>query len=141
MARPTFSPNGRIIAFESQAKGKSSVQIQTIPVWGKTPTPLTTGDSINRDPSWSPDGTHIVFSSNREKSNIFSIYTIKTDGTCLKRITTHPEVKSKTDIVADLFPVFSPDGKKLLFSSNRSGTYQLYLIDYEEPKECLEGKG
>jgi TolB protein len=140
MAMPIFSPNGKLIAFESRPQGKNTVQIETIQVGGKTPVSITTHEGVNRDPSWTPDGNHIVFSSNRENENIFSIYMVKPDGTCLKRLTSPPDgFKSKN--MADLHPIVSPDGKKLLYSSNRSGVYQLYMIDFQEPKDCLADKG
>ena len=57
---------------------------------------------------------------------------INADGTCLKRLTYSPG--------ADILPVFSPDGKKIAFTSNRTGTSQLYLMDFVEPKDCLDEK-
>jgi Tol biopolymer transport system component len=56
----------------------------------------------------------IIFSSNYEKprSGNFDLYLINPDGTGLEKITTHPDF--------DSFPMFSPDGKKLLWSSNRN---------------------
>ncbi|HAY34723.1 MAG TPA: hypothetical protein PK536_11630, partial [Ignavibacteria bacterium] len=49
---------------------------------------------------------------NEDKRN-FDIFKINIDGTGLERITFHNEF--------DGFPMFSPDGKKLAFCSNRNG--------------------
>ncbi|MFN3739950.1 MAG: TolB family protein [Thermodesulfovibrionales bacterium] len=76
--------------------------------------------ATNWAPSWHPDGKRIIFSSNMDdwRENIkqygpnFELYIINMDGTGLKRITYNN--------VFDSFPMFSPDGKKLVFASNRN---------------------
>jgi Tol biopolymer transport system component len=80
---------------------------------------LTNNGATNWSPSWHPDGKHIVFSSNmddwREDYNAFGsnfeIYLINIKSKELVRLT-----NNKT---FDSFPVFSKDGKKITFSSNR----------------------
>lgn len=64
-------------------------------------------------PTFSPDGSRILFSSNLNdpKSHEFNLYSIRLNGTGLKQIT-----YSQT---FDSFPMFSPDGNYLAFSSNR----------------------
>lgn len=66
-------------------------------------------------PFLSPDGKRILFSSNYgdPHGREFDIFSIKTDGTGLERITFTPEF--------DGFPMFTRDGKKLVFCSNRFG--------------------
>ncbi len=61
-----------------------------------------------------PDGTRVVFSSNMAdpRRRNFDLYIINVDGTGLERITTTLSFES--------WPVFSPDGKKLVFISNRN---------------------
>ncbi len=51
------------------------------------------------------------------------IYTICPDGSLMTRLTNDP--------AADETPVWSPDGTRLAFASNRSGSYQIYLMDAE----------
>lgn len=51
----------------------------------------------------------------------WDIYTIRPDGTDLRRLTNHPE--------PDLAPAFSPDGSQLLFQSHRDGNWEIYLMD------------
>ena len=80
---------------------------------------LTNNGATNWAPSWHPDGKHIVFSSNmddwREDYNAygsnFEIYMINIKTKNLIRLT-----DNKT---FDSFPVFSKNGNKLAFSSNR----------------------
>ena len=80
----------------------------------------------------------ILFSSNYPdpRGREFDIWAINSDGTNLERITYTPEF--------DGFPMFSPDGKRLAFSSNRGGKHRgetnVYLADWVEP-ETGKGKG
>ncbi len=62
----------------------------------------------------------IAFDSDRQDFNR-DIYTMNVDGSGLTRLT--------TDTGIDQEPAFSPDGNQISFSSNRSGTFQIYLLD------------
>ena len=66
-------------------------------------------------PFFHPDGKRIVFSSNylEPRSGHFDLFTINPDGTGLERITTAQGF--------DSFPMWSPDGRKLLWASERAG--------------------
>ena len=76
--------------------------------------------ATNFAPSWHPDGKRIIFSSNmddwhediRKFGHNFELYIINIDGTNLERITYNN--------VFDSFPMFSNDGEKLAFASNRN---------------------
>ena len=81
---------------------------------------LTNNGATNWSPSWYPDGQRLIFSSNMDDwhddiqkfGHNFELYLINIDGTGLERITFNN--------VFDSFPMFSPDGKKLAFASNRN---------------------
>ncbi len=76
--------------------------------------------ATNFAPSWHPDGKRIVFSSNMDDwrddikkfGHNFELYIINADGTGLERLTYNN--------VFDSFPMFSHDGKKIVFASNRN---------------------
>ena len=73
-------------------------------------------------PMLSPDGSKIVFESNRSGSA--EIYVINTGGKGLVQLTSNK--------ASNHSPIWSPDGKKILFSSNRAGPAnigQLYVIN------------
>lgn len=72
-------------------------------------------------PFWSPDGTKIVFHSDRNGAP--DIYTMNADGTGLVRLTDHPQ--------ADQTPVWSPDGRKIVFQSLRDGNEELYVMNVD----------
>lgn len=84
---------------------------------GQNARKVTELPGANWAPFFHPDGDKILFCSNYESVGqpgrpIFSIYMINIDGTGLKKV-----VSSGT---FDAFPMFSFDGKKLVFSSNRN---------------------
>lgn len=97
---------------------------------------LTDNGATNWAPSWHPDGQRIVFSSNRDDwrediqkfGHNFEIYLVNADGTGLKRLT--------YNTVFDSFPMFSHDGKKLVFASNRNPAKpratDIYIADWVE---------
>jgi Tol biopolymer transport system component len=75
---------------------------------------------LNINPSWSPDGTRLVFESSRH-GNV-EIYVINADGTGERRLT-----RSGSDI-ANTHPSWSPDGATIVFDSNRGGAWNLYTV-------------
>jgi Tol biopolymer transport system component len=66
-------------------------------------------------PYFTPDGQGVIFASNHEdpKGRNFDLYLIRLDGTGLERVTTSDAF--------DGFPMFSADGTRLAFCSNRDG--------------------
>ena len=85
-------------------------------------------------PTWSPDSKMICFASNRDTriaptrsgETGLEIYTMQADGSNVQRLTFND--------AEDSLPVFSPDGKNILFNSSRTGKYHLYtmLLDGRE---------
>jgi Tol biopolymer transport system component len=80
-------------------------------------------------PSWSPDGKQLVFISPcLGRADLFetlynesSLYIINADGSGLKQLTPSPG--------SDFEPAWSPDGKRIAFTSVREGFRQIYLLD------------
>lgn len=68
---------------------------------------LTGSSTRNLEPTWSPDGTRIAFSSTRDGDS--EIYVMNADGSAQTRITNSPGL--------DLHPSWSPDGSNIAFVS------------------------
>src|SRR5580692_5690756 len=73
--------------------------------------PLLSSPGTDYDPVWSPDGSSIVFTSDRSGSA--DLYRVKPDGSGLERLTTDPAYDDQA--------AFSPDGKQLVFVGTRNG--------------------
>jgi TolB protein len=74
-ARPAFSPDGKTIAFVSDAG--SSRAIVLIPAEGGIPLPLTRDDTVDDfEPAWSPDGENVVYVTNRSGRGALEIQPI-----------------------------------------------------------------
>src|SRR5215472_9474602 len=72
------------------------------------------------DPVWAPDGSSIVFTSDRAGSA--DLFRVRPDGTSLERLTTDPAYDDQA--------AFSPDSKQLVFVSTRgSGRANLWTMD------------
>jgi len=113
---PTWSPDGRSIAYTSFQHGTPNIYIMNI--FQGTREDLT--KSIGEDwlPSWSPDGTRVAFSSTRDGNP--EIYVANRDGSNIHRLTQHPGI--------DTTPTWSPSGTQIAFTSDRSGTPQIYVV-------------
>lgn len=64
---PSWSPTGEWIAFSGRAHPKDSMDIFLVDVTGSHVRQLTHGEGSNEDPSWSPDGRSLVFTTTRNK--------------------------------------------------------------------------
>jgi Tol biopolymer transport system component len=104
---PSWSPDGKEIVFRSW--GTDNMGLRILNLQDRSTRVLTNGpDNL---PYWSPDGTRILFT--RKQDENFDIYTIKPDGTDLRRMTTFP--------ANDAHAVWSQDGKYILWNSGEYG--------------------
>jgi len=86
---------------------------------GSNQTRLTDNPAADWGPSWSPDGSRIVFVSNRDEN--VEIYTMNADGSDQIRLTVEP--------AEDIYPSWSPDGQKIAFGSDRDFDNEVYVMD------------
>jgi Tol biopolymer transport system component len=106
-AFPSFAPDGKRFVFRTFGPEGSGLRIMDLE--SKAVTALTR--EYDNFPLWSPRGDLIMFS--RQVDGAYEIYTIKPDGTGLKRLTsTHGN---------DAHMAWSPDGEQIAFASSRMG--------------------
>ncbi len=127
---PAVSPDGKKLAFSSDRSGKP--MIYTMDSDGKNAKRITFGGKYNSTPTWSPDGKVLAFAG-YEKDH-FDIFTINVDGTGLKRLTEATRIDTKKPATNE-DPTFSPDGRHVMFISDRTGTKQLWIVNSDGSNE------
>jgi Tol biopolymer transport system component len=87
-------------------------------VTGGTDRRLTSGQSSDLYPAWSPDGTQIMFTSYRDNHD--ELYLMNVDGSGLQRLTSGAGSEKCA---------WSPDGRYVVFVSEREGSEQIYRMN------------
>ena len=107
-----------LITFASNRDGNTEIYVMDAD--GSNPRRITNNSATDQGASISPDGSRIVFKSNRYGGKN-EIYTMTADGSNVTRLTTN---------AADVWnPAWSPDGRRIAFESNRDGNSEIYVMD------------
>jgi eukaryotic-like serine/threonine-protein kinase len=80
---------------------------------------LTRGNSIDRQPYFSPDGASVIFSSSR--GGDVDLWEVSLKSGTLRRLTDHPAL--------DWDPFISSDNQHLVWSSNRTGNFEVWVAE------------
>jgi Tol biopolymer transport system component len=115
------------MAFSTLRTVPGPVQIYTMKADGSQVTRVSAPGMYDIEPSWSPDGTRLAFTSRRDLTSNpnfpgFEIYTMLADGSNATRLTFTEEFEHNA--------IWTRDGSKILFTSNRANDrLQLYLMN------------
>ncbi|MCC6318234.1 MAG: PD40 domain-containing protein [Gemmatimonadaceae bacterium] len=111
----------------------SRVELYVMNADGSDQRQVTALGGANFGPSWTPDGRQIIFSSNHRtpRGGNFDLFLVDASAT---RATADQVEQITFSPVFDGFPMFSPDGKQLLWASNRHDAKpnetNLFLADW-----------
>ena len=116
---PSWSPDGRHIAFSSYRDGNWEIYVMGSD--GSNPRRLTDHSSWDVRPSWSPDGRHIAFVSERYGKP--KIYVMDSAGSNPRNLT--------NDSDWHYYPSWSPDGRHIAFVTvaGSYGKSEIYVMD------------
>ncbi len=117
----TLSSDGRHLAYVQANYTENIEKISFDPASGKAvgnPVEITKSSSQLTFPSISPDGQVIVCQSAGTQLDVFSVKV------------GNPAINQLTDEETnEMLPVWSPNGRRIAYYSNKNGAYQIYLID------------
>ncbi|HXN40340.1 MAG TPA: hypothetical protein VN918_01035, partial [Myxococcaceae bacterium] len=130
---PTFSPDGKRIAFISNVTGIP--QAWTVPTDGGWPELITAFDDPVGTLSWSPDGSWILLSLAPGGGMNVQLYLVRPDGTDLKRLTEGGKETNQPGI-------WSRDGHWLTLASNRRNGSAIdpYIYDLDRGEMKIVGQ-
>jgi Tol biopolymer transport system component len=131
---PFISPDGQWVVFRSDRKKESYLQLYVIGIDGKNETALTDNDGVNWGPYWHPSKPLIVWSgADHSNPNARPNYDLWIMRYSVEKGRFAPgKITRLTDSsAADVLPVFSPDGQRLMWTSTRAADRSSQLFTAE----------
>jgi dipeptidyl aminopeptidase/acylaminoacyl peptidase len=122
VGRPTWSPDGKSIAFISNMSGRNNLWL--VPADGGWPLQLTVGEQRQTAPAWSPDGKWIAYQSDYDGDELWDIFLVSPKTGKVINLTSTREI-AETD------PTWSPDGRYLayLVKPKTSAAHEIDIYD------------
>lgn len=149
-----FSPDGKTIIFQATPLGKEDYQIYTLDLDTKALKLVSTGHGACTCAFFRPDGKKIIFASShlgpdyglkaRDEDDgrykwffneYMDVFEANPDGSDLRRLTEAPGYDAEGS--------YSPDGKRIVFTSKRDGDEEIYIMnaDGSDQRRLTHGKG
>jgi len=133
LSRPSWSPDGSRIAFDSRGGTTPMLWQQTyvMNADGTDPRPLGPDPFAKFDPAWSPDGRRIavqtydyVIGDSLGYDNVLASYDVETGERVI-------HYRPHTQFLGMWGPDYSPDGRTLVFTQSLAERYRILLLDLE----------
>ena len=149
-----FSPDGRTIIFQAFPTGQTEYQIYTMSLDSREPKMVSAGRGACTCAYFHPSGRKIIFASSHldptlgqptppketkgykwDFNEYMDIFEADSDGGNLRRLTDAPGYDAEGS--------YSPDGQRIVFTSNRDGDLELYVMDADggNQRRITYGKG
>jgi hypothetical protein len=117
---PRWSPSGDALVASRWLPGGWLDIVRVDPVSGDV-TPLTRDRAKDVEPAWTPDGTHVVFRSDRD--GVSNLYAVRVADGALFRV---------TNVRGGAFtPDVSPDGREIAFASYSARGYDVHVMAFD----------
>jgi dipeptidyl aminopeptidase/acylaminoacyl peptidase len=122
VGRPTWSPDGKGIAFISNMSGRNNLWL--VPAEGGWPVQLTVSDQRQTAPAWSSDGKWIAYQSDYDGDEQWDIFLVSPKTGKVVNLTSTREI-------AESDPTWSPDGRYLayLVKPKTSAAHEIDVYD------------
>ena len=122
VGRPTWSPDGKSIAFISNMSGRNNLWL--VAAEGGWPVQLTVSDQRQAAPAWSPDGKWIAYQSDYDGDEQWDIFLVSPKTGKVVNLT-------QTREIAEINPTWSPDGRYLAYEvkPKTSAAYEIEIYD------------
>jgi TolB protein len=120
---PEISPNGKFIVFKYTPANSEKNFIWIMDRNGENAHSIL--NATGWDPTWSPDGETILFASDRDGT--IQLYSIRTNGDELKKISSLPAIRGRSD--------WSPDGQLIVTYSGEPWRREVYIMNADGSNE------
>jgi dipeptidyl aminopeptidase/acylaminoacyl peptidase len=127
---PTFSPDGKHLAYLTNVTG--TTQVWSVDLPGGSPRQLTNYDDNVGFVRWLPDDSGIIFGKAKGGDENTQFFWMKTDGSGVKQLTDDPKVRHN-------FAEVSDDGKTIYYASNKRNRqyFDIYSMELATGREQL----
>lgn len=134
---PFFSPDGKRLVYRSDRKSNDLLQVFVADLvfdasgeisGAGQEHQLTNDGNVNWGPYWHPGGRRLIYATSAHGHANYELYLMRDDGSEKTRVTYKEG--------ADVLPVFSPDGKWLMWTAKRTSdnTTQLFIAKFKLPQ-------